>query len=135
MRSMSRRKHPHDTRNAHGQTAWNRVIVPAGFALSVQEHAGARRCGSRFAPIIGTQYRSVGHDEIGSPTDAGRLRLHEREHQLRGDRRIHGRSAISEHGKPGLRGGGLGRDDKVMLRKLSRARRGRGMACERRQTA
>jgi len=67
---------------------------------------GRRRCG--FAAVKGLDLAAAGMQQEGTAAYAAGLRLHQREHHLHGNRRVHGRTAGLEHLVAGIGGQGVG---------------------------
>ncbi|MCY1235684.1 hypothetical protein D9M69_477770 [compost metagenome] len=79
-----------------------------------QVFGGARGCG--LAAVEGLNALAVPVHDEGAATDAGGLRLDQRQHGLHGDGGIDGRAALAQHGAPGLAGQRIGRGGHMALR-------------------
>ena len=94
----------HRAGHADGTPADHRLVVVHGHAVGTQEAFRCRRRRSRLTPIIAGDRPGVGivMDQEGSAPDPGALRLHQIQHQLHSDGRIHGAAAGAQDGAPGL---------------------------------
>ena len=117
-------QHRHQQRCADGEAAHLGVEEVERFAGGVEEHAGRRARGRTLAAVEagdGLAGRIVEKHE-GAAADAGRLRLHQTQHEFRGDRRIHRVAAPAHDFQRGVRGAGIG----GCGHGFARWRRGRG---------
>ena len=107
------------------------VPKPSGRPLS-HEHVGRRSGRRRLATFVRGDRRGRAlagrrveqHERAAA--HSRRLRLDERQHELHGDRRIHGAAALAQDSQAGVRRVTVGRDDELLFRAERRGRlRGR----------
>ena len=114
---MRQPKHAHHAGNPHRQPARNGFRFGAWLAIGIQEH-GRRGAGGRQLAAVkagGLTGFGIVDQHEGAAADAAGFRLHQAQHQLGGDGRIHRAAAGAHHVEPRLRGMGIGGGDHVFL--------------------
>ncbi|MNX97196.1 hypothetical protein D3C86_1295510 [compost metagenome] len=112
VRHLQRAQHAGHAHRAAADLAFGEL-----HRLAVRAHeqvlGGAGR--GRLAAIVGLHALAVPVHDEGAATDAGGLRLHQRQHGLHGDSGVDGRAPRAQDLAPGLGGQRIGRGSHVLL--------------------
>lgn len=103
------REHRHRAGGAHRAAAGHGHHEGQGLALFVEEELLVGPGGRGLAAIEGLDAAPVVVQQEGTAADAAGLRLHQREHHLHGDGRVHRAAAGAQDARAGLSGQRVGR--------------------------
>jgi len=122
------REQGHRARHADRQPADGDVVTLRRRAGVGEEHPLVGGRGRRLAAIEGVDLAAAGvvGEHEAAAAEAGRLRLHKTQHELRGDGGVGRRSALLQDVERGLRGVGVRRHHHRLFRLMAAARRDLG---------
>jgi hypothetical protein len=94
-------------------------------AVRIEKELGRHTGGCGLAAVVARQRlrRLLPIEHEGAAADAGRLRLHERQHHLRRDAGVDRAAALAQHREAGFRGERMRGDNHVVLGRDERFRR------------
>jgi len=116
-------QHPQNPRRGHGAASKHRFLQRHRSPVGAQKlvfPGASRRC---LSPIPGLNPLAIPGEHQRPTADAAALGLHQREHHLHRDRRVHRRTTRAQHQQTGLGGQGVGGGHHLARARPSRPRR------------